>query len=150
MHPKSRLQTLRTPRAAADAKWLRRGMTDCEYRLWYYLRARRFQDRKFRRQVPMGPYIVDFLCEEVRLIVELDGGQHAERVRHDAARSEWLKGQGYRVLRFWNNEVTENIEGVLETLAQGGGGTSMKRYPSPTLISSRPPLAPSPSRTRRA
>jgi len=53
MHPKSRLQTLRTPRAAADAKWLRRGMTDCEYRLWYYLRARRFQDRKFRRQVPM-------------------------------------------------------------------------------------------------
>ena len=91
-------------------------MTDCEYRLWYYLRARRFQGCKFRRQVPLGPYIVDFLCEKSRLIVEVDGGQHAERVRHDAARSEWLVAQGYRVLRFWNNDVLENIEGVLETL----------------------------------
>jgi len=65
----------------------------------------------------MGPYVVDFLCEEARLIVELDGGQHAERVRADEARSEWLAAQGYRVLRFWNNDVMENIEGVLHALS---------------------------------
>jgi len=92
-------------------------MTDCEYRLWYYLRARRFNDRKFRRQVPMGPYVVDFLCEEARLIVELDGGQHADRVLHDAIRSDWLAARGYRVVRFWNNDVLENIEGVLHSLS---------------------------------
>ena len=92
-------------------------MTACEYRLWYYLRAGRFQDRKFRRQVPMGPYVVDFLCEEARLIVELDGGQHADRVQHDAVRGDWLAARGYRVLRFWNNDVLENIEGVLHSLS---------------------------------
>jgi len=65
----------------------------------------------------MGPYVVDFLCEEARLIVELDGGQHAERVCADEVRSEWLAARGYRVLRFWNNDVIENIEGVLHALS---------------------------------
>jgi very-short-patch-repair endonuclease len=92
-------------------------MTDAEQRLWYYLRACRFQGWKFRRQVPLGRYVVDFLCEEARVIVEVDGGQHAERIEHDAARTQWLEAQGYAVLRYWNNDVLTNIEGVLTTLS---------------------------------
>jgi very-short-patch-repair endonuclease len=65
----------------------------------------------------LGNYVVDFLCEEARVIVEVDGGQHAERVGHDLARTEWLNAQGYRVVRFWNNDVLGNIEGVLTTLS---------------------------------
>ena len=65
----------------------------------------------------MGPYVVDFLCEEARSIIELDGGQHAERAQADEARSEWLAARGYRVMRFWNNDVIENIEGVLHVLS---------------------------------
>jgi len=92
-------------------------MTDAERTLWYYLRAGRFQGRKFRRQVPLGRYVVDFLCEEARLIVEVDGGQHAEQVERDSARTQWLRAQGYAVIRFWNNDVLENVEGVLATLS---------------------------------
>jgi very-short-patch-repair endonuclease len=104
-------------------------MTDAEWRLWYYLRAGRFQGWKFRRQVPLGNYVVDFLCEEARVIVEVDGGQHAERVDHDRERTEWLKTQGYNVIRFWNNDVLANTEGVLMTLSpalsQGRGRNSL-------------------------
>ena len=105
-------------------------MTDAEQRLWYYLRAGRFQGWKFRRQVPLGRYVVDFLCEEARLIVEVDGGQHAERVAQDATRTQWLEAQGYVVIRFWNNDVLTNTEGVLATLSpalsQGRGRTPIK------------------------
>jgi very-short-patch-repair endonuclease len=103
-------------------------MTDAERSLWYHLRAGRFQGWKFRRQVPIGQYVVDFLCEEARLIVEVDGGQHAERIERDLARTQWLGEQGYEVIRFWNNDVLANIEGVLATLSpalsQGRGGKS--------------------------
>jgi very-short-patch-repair endonuclease len=92
-------------------------MTDAERKLWYFLRAKRFEGWKFRRQVPLGCYIVDFLCEDARLIVELDGGQHAERTERDSTRTQWLRAQGYSVIRFWNNDVLENIEGVLTTLS---------------------------------
>jgi len=92
-------------------------MTDAEQKLWYRLRAGRFQGWKFRRQVPLGRFIVDFLCEEARLIVEVDGGQHAERLREDSERTEWLGARGYAVIRFWNNDVLGNIEGVLATLS---------------------------------
>ena len=92
-------------------------MTDAEQRLWYHLRAGRFQHWKFRRQVPLGRYVVDFLCEEARLIVEVDGGQHAERIERDSARTQWLRAQGYAVIRFWNNDVLANIDGVLATLS---------------------------------
>ena len=92
-------------------------MTEAEKLLWYYLRAGRF-GRKFRRQVPVGPYVADFLCEDARLILEVDGGQHADRLLHDAERTSWLQGQGYEVMRFWNNEVLGNIEGVLITVKE--------------------------------
>jgi len=96
---------------------LRKNMTDVEWRMWYHLRARRFQGWKFRRQVPVGPYVVDFLCEEARLVVELDGGQHQGQKVRDAERTAWLNARGYRVIRFWNNDVVENVEGVLATLS---------------------------------
>ena len=91
-------------------------MTDAELRLWYRLRRRGLQGHRFRRQVPVGEFIVDFLCEEARLIVEVDGGQHSERTTEDAARSRWLSTKGYAVLRFWNHDVLANMEGVLETI----------------------------------
>jgi len=84
--------------------------------LWSKLRARQIEGCKFRRQAPIGKYIVDFVCHEKRLIVELDGGQHAENCETDRQRDKWLGEQGYKVLRFWNNDVLTNIEGVLETI----------------------------------
>jgi len=98
------------------AKALRTHQTDAEQRLWYHLRAHRFMGLKFKRQKPMGRYIVDFVCMERGLIVELDGGQHADAVMKDQRRDAWLRGQGYTVLRFWNNEVMQNLEGVLERI----------------------------------
>jgi very-short-patch-repair endonuclease len=95
---------------------LRRNATIAEQRLWYRLRSRSLYGMKFVRQEPIGPYIADFVCREKRLIIEVDGGQHAENER-DVVRDQWLCGHGYRVLRFWNNDVIENLEGVLETIA---------------------------------
>ena len=126
--PSNRLSRLRRPQAAWAAKALRREMTNAEMRMWYHLRAGRFEGWKFRRQVPMGPFVVDFLCERALLIVEIDGGQHAERIDADRERTMWLEQQGYRVLRFWNNDVLGNMNGVLETLSpalsQGRGSES--------------------------
>ncbi len=96
------------------ARNLRRNATEAEKRLWSRLRDRQFLGRKFRRQRPIGRYFVDFVCLESRLIVEVDGGQHDPRT--DSARTRYLKKQGYRVMRFWNNEVLDNTEGVLETI----------------------------------
>jgi very-short-patch-repair endonuclease len=98
------------------ARSLRNSPTDVEGRLWYRLRARRLNGYKFVRQEPTGPYIVDFICREHRLVIEVDGGQHADSQR-DAARDKWLVDHNYRVLRFWNNEVSGNLVGVLETIA---------------------------------
>jgi very-short-patch-repair endonuclease len=97
------------------ARTMRRAPTDSELRLWRLLRDRRLSGFKFHRQVPVGPYIVDFLCVGAKLIVEADGSQHAERLR-DNIRDADLASQGWRVLRFWNNEVLQNREGVLETI----------------------------------
>ena len=99
-----------------NAKALRSNQTDAEQRLWYRLRAHRFMDLKFKRQKPIGRYIVDFVCMEHRLIIELDGGQHAEQVAYDQQRDAWLRSQGYTVLRFWNNDVMQQLEGVLEQI----------------------------------
>jgi very-short-patch-repair endonuclease len=87
-------------------------MTDAEGRMWYLLRDRRFVSFKFVRQAPIGPYVVDFLCRQAKLAIELDGGQHAESAR-DAVRDAYITGQGYSVLRFWNSDVFTNREGVL-------------------------------------
>jgi len=98
------------------ARELRRNMTDAERALWRELRGGALGGR-FRRQVPVGQYIVDFVCLEKHLIVEIDGGQHAER-QSDQERDRWLESQGFRVLRFWNNEVLGNVRGVLEVLVE--------------------------------
>ena len=99
-----------------NAKILRTNQTEAEQRLWYHLRAHRFMGLKFKRQKPMGRYIVDFVCVEHRIIIELDGGQHSEQVTYDHQRDAWLRSQGYTVLRFWNNEVMQQLEDVLEQI----------------------------------
>ncbi|WP_035053995.1 endonuclease domain-containing protein [Andreprevotia chitinilytica] len=96
---------------------LRQNQTDAESIFWYHLRSRRFFGLKFKRQHALGPYIVDFVCLEKQLIVELDGGQHAAQVRYDQRRDQWLKGQGFLVIRYWNNQVIESLPAVLEDLA---------------------------------
>ena len=99
------------------ARELRTGMTDAERKLWFALRDRRFARFKFRRQVPIGRFIADFVCFEERLILEVDGGQYADSVR-DQYRDRWFAANKFRVLRFWNNEVLSNLEGVMTVLAQ--------------------------------
>ena len=98
------------------ARRLRRDQTDAERALWFRLRDRRLKGLKFRRQMPIKSYVVDFCCESARLIIELDGGQHAERSIEDTRRTADLEAYGYLVLRFWNNDVLSNIEGVLKTI----------------------------------
>jgi primosomal protein N' (replication factor Y) len=94
-----------------EARRLRNTMTDAERRLWSALRARRLRGYKFRRQHPIGPYIADFACIQHRLIVEVDGGQHADNIR-DERRTAQLESEGWHVLRVWNNDVLANPEGV--------------------------------------
>ena len=115
------------------ARGLRRRQTDAERRLWARLRDRRILGAKFARQVPIGPYVVDFCCRERELIVELDGGQHAARADYDAGRTAFLQAQGYRVLRFWDNEALRNTDGVLERIVQtlSPSHTSPSPRPSP-------------------
>jgi len=104
--------------ASPVARRLRKTSTDAEIRLWSKLRRKQLEGFRFRRQHPMGAYVVDFFCADARLVVEVDGGQHADRVAHDDARTRWLEERGYRVLRFWNNEVLANTEGVLLTIRE--------------------------------
>jgi very-short-patch-repair endonuclease len=100
------------------ARELRRNATDAERLLWKRLRMRQAEYYKFRRQQPIGEYIVDFVCAERKLIVEVDGGQHVEQAEYDESRRKWLPGQGYRVLRFWNHDVLMMPDAVLTTIQQ--------------------------------
>ena len=103
------------------ARNLRRNMTEVEKKLWAQLRDRRLDGYKFRRQVPMGVYIADFLCESGKLIVELDGSQHSDNVRQtqpDAFRAKYLESLGYKVIRFFNNDVNEKLDSVLEKILE--------------------------------
>jgi very-short-patch-repair endonuclease len=100
----------------AKAKSLRQTQTDVEHLLWQKLRNRQVLNFKFRRQFPIDPFIVDFCCLELKLIIELDGSQHLEQVTYDERRSLCLAQRGFKVIRFWNNEVIENTEGVLERI----------------------------------
>jgi very-short-patch-repair endonuclease len=102
----------------AKAKELRRNSTDAERVLWQQLRAHRLVGYKFRRQQPVGRYIVDFVCFEKQLIIELDGGQPAKQVAYDRERSAWLQSQGFRVLRFWNHEVLQNTEAAMDVIVR--------------------------------
>ena len=99
------------------ARELRKRMTVAERKLWFVLRDRRFAKFKFRRQAPIGRFIADFVCFERRLVIEVDGGQHADSVS-DQRRDRWFAANGYRVLRFWNNEVMRNLDGVATLLAE--------------------------------
>lgn len=97
------------------AKQLRANMTDAERVLWKHLRAHRLNGHKFRRQHPVGPYIVDFVNVGAKLVIEADGGQHKESAS-DVGRDSWLKSQGFTVLRFWNNEILNETEAVLSSI----------------------------------
>jgi very-short-patch-repair endonuclease len=113
----------RYPPALATAKTLRSASTDAENKLWYYLRAGRLGGFKFRRQHPLPPYVADFYCEELRLVIELDGSQHSEE--NDLTRTNALERLGLLVLRFWDNQVLQEVEAVLEVIlntAQGRSG----------------------------
>jgi very-short-patch-repair endonuclease len=114
----------------ARAKSLRHEMTEAETRLWPTLRGHRLSRLSFCRQTPIGPFIVDFVCHERRLVIELDGGQHAESPR-DAERDRWLASKGYRVLRFWNSDVLRNREGVLQTIMDAAHEVTPLPNPSP-------------------
>jgi len=96
------------------ARSLRKRQTDAERLLWFKLRSRQLAGYKFRRQQTMGVYIVDFICLEAKLIIELDGGQHGTQLEYDAKRSGYLNRLGFKVLRFWNNDVLQNTDSVLE------------------------------------
>ena len=104
------------PRRTEHARRLRREPTDAEKKLWYRIRARGLGGHKFVRQEPIGPYVVDFVCREQRLVIEVDGGQHATDAR-DVVRDRWLAEHRYCVLRFWNHDVLRNMDGVLESIA---------------------------------
>jgi very-short-patch-repair endonuclease len=125
------------------ARSLRQQMTDAERRLWRHLRAHRLEGAKFRRQWPLGRYVVDFICLPAKLVVEVDGGQHADS-ESDRIRDGWLEAQGYRVLRFWNNEVLQETDAVLERIVEW-----LDVPPSPPLPLS-PALSPKGERGRKA
>ncbi|WP_244670209.1 endonuclease domain-containing protein [Rhodoplanes elegans] len=116
-----------TPKMRARSRALRQDMTDAERKLWFALRAHRLGGASFRRQTPVGPYVVDFVCHQHRLVVEIDGGQHFEEAQRDLdlRREAFLRSKGYRVMRFSNLDVLTNLPGVLETIV-----TSLGNAPS--------------------
>lgn len=122
---------MRGPRPRDRERTLRRRRTEAEHALWRHVRDRRLLDRKFRRQHRIGRFVADFVCLEAGLIIELDGSQHLDREAHDAARTRWLETQGYRVIRFWNDDVLLRIDDVLAAIA-----TALTAH----RLSSGPPL----------
>ena len=111
---------------------LRSNATDAERALWGQLRARRLGGHKFRRQWTLGRYIADFCCVEAALIVEADGGQHTRE--EDRTRTHFLESEGYRILRYWNNDVLTNMDGVLQRILEAPGGPRKEEDPHPSLL----------------
>jgi very-short-patch-repair endonuclease len=130
------MSILKTRFAAQAAKTLRRNSTDAERKLWSKLRARQLLGFKFVRQQPVGRHIADFACREADLIIELDGGQHAENAR-DEHRTRSLAEHGYDVIRFWNDDILTNPDGALEVSAE-----RLNKAPSPGLRFAKPDLSP--------
>ncbi|PZM17140.1 hypothetical protein CPY51_02605 [Rhizobium tubonense] len=118
--------TKRRPGKTERARDLRRNETEEEYRLWSDLRDRRLNGHKFSRQIPLGPYVVDFVCRDKQMIVEIDGSQHSDSGA-DVIRTEWLNANGYSVLRFWNHEVLRERRAVLETILAAIEGKIFER-----------------------
>jgi len=112
---------------------LRNSPTDAEYRLWQRLRGRQLDDCKFRRQHPFGNYILDFVCLERRVVVELDGSQHSNSINYDLQRTHAIEDVGFVVLRFWNNQLHDNIDGVLEVILQALRANTAPSPPNPPL-----------------
>jgi very-short-patch-repair endonuclease len=112
------------------ARQLRKTMTVAELALWRHLRLGQLKGCKFRRQQPIGKYIVDFICLEKRLIIEVDGGQHSELASYDSERNAWLESQGFSVLRFWNNQLLKEMEAVEEVIVDA----LTRRSLPPTLV----------------
>lgn len=104
------------PGATKQARGLRAKQTDAEKKFWREVKAKRFEGYKFRRQYPIGKYIADFVCVEAGVIVEIDGGQHCENAKDDM-RTAFLNGLGYHVIRFWNNDILNNLQGSLQALS---------------------------------
>ena len=127
--------------AIARARQLRRSATDAEYRLWYALRES-FPNARFRWQVPFGLYHADFASHRAKLVIEVDGSQHAVEQERDAERTRFLNGEGYRVLRFWNNEVLGNLEGVLAVIGNSLSpcGRGLGEGPAASAAEKTPPL----------
>ena len=123
-------------RQRANAKSMRRVMTDAELKLWNELRAHRLMGMSFRRQVPIGPYIVDFACSAYRLIIEVDGSQHAdaEHSRYDDARSAYLSTSGWTILRFWNDDVIRDIDNVCQHIVIVAGLADAPAPPMEELV----------------
>ena len=119
---------------------MRRQPTDAERALWHLLRAHRFASTKWKRQQPIGRYIVDFVCFEQRLIIEADGGQHAGS-SYDHVRDAWLSSQGFTLLRFWNDDILNNAEGVATAIlaALNGGEAGIEPAPPPPPLPGPPP-----------
>jgi very-short-patch-repair endonuclease len=109
---------MKSRRLIKFARLLRKHSTIAERKLWHRLRSRNFLNLKFRRQEPVGDFIVDFICYDKKLIIELDGGQHNGYSEKDITRTKKLEKEGYKVLRFWNNEVIKNINGVLTVIKE--------------------------------
>jgi very-short-patch-repair endonuclease len=122
----SQMKKQPSDRAREQAKVLRREMTEAEQRIWHRLRSRQAEGYRFRRQVPFGRFTADFVCHEAKLIVEIEGGQHDPCSGQETHRTRFLESQGYRVLRFWNNEVLENPDGVQTVIAR-----DLRRSPPP-------------------
>jgi len=118
-------------RPSQYARRLRRSQTDAERKLWSRLRDRRLCGARFRRQHPIGSFIADFCCTEAKLVIELDGSQHALRLAEDQARTKYLESQGYVVIRFWDNEVLTNIEGILHRIVEALAVTGSSPSPCP-------------------
>jgi len=119
-----------TGTADTNARALRRDMTEAERTLWRRLRRQQFMDARFRRQVPIGPYIADFACLKARLIIEIDGSQHVEAAAYDARRDAFLKREGFKVLRFWNNDVVARADSVMEAIFVALDGVRLRHPPS--------------------
>ena len=132
MGPRHRLD-----RPTERARDLRNDATNAEQMLWRQLKGSRLQDLKFSRQMPIAGYFADFVCRSHKLIVELDGSQHVEGQPHDDVRTVQLEAAGYRVIRFWNNDLTSNLAGVLETILAAAIGTERVPTPQPPPASGR-------------
>ncbi|MBL28339.1 MAG: DNA (cytosine-5-)-methyltransferase [Rhodospirillaceae bacterium] len=124
-------------KGVALARHLRKQSTDAERLLWRHLRRGQLEGFHFRRQVPLGPYVVDFLCRSLKLAIELDGGQHEESA--DRNRTAWLEARGYRVLRFWNNDLLANTAGVLEVIRTAALSMAGRQPEPPVPLPIPPP-----------